>query len=148
MHSHLATILENLPALPRYYFQNVRWEDHQNYKDFDVVFNFYFEILVKLGRTAEYTPLLSKYEMTVQSKTARFVNYCDLQTYMHWVNGEYSKAIEWGLKGKELKDRSNVDTQFSTEHNLALAQRDSGMIDSALAFFLQGRKLEEVTDVK
>jgi tetratricopeptide (TPR) repeat protein len=128
-------------------FQNLQWEDYENYKNFDVVFSYYFSILVKFGRSAEYMPLLAKYEATVQSKNARFVNYCNLQTYMNWVNREYSKAVEWGLRGKELKDRSNVDTQFSTDHNLALAQRDAGAIDPALAFFLGGKRLDEITDV-
>ncbi|MGB6539452.1 MAG: hypothetical protein WBF03_01080 [Xanthobacteraceae bacterium] len=58
-----------------------------------------------------------------------------------------ARSIKWGLRGKELKDRSNVDTKFGTEHNLALAQRDAGIIDPALAYFLHGRKLEEVIDV-
>lgn len=129
-------------------FQNVQWKDHDKYKNFDAVFNDYFEILVKLGRSTEYTALLANYEITVQSKNARYVNYCNLQTYMYWVTEEYEKAIEWGLRGKELKDRSNVDTQFSTNHYLALAQRDSGKIDPALSYFLAGRKLDEVTDVE
>jgi tetratricopeptide (TPR) repeat protein len=128
-------------------FMNVRWEEYQNYKNFDAVFGYFFEILVKLGRATEYLPLLANYEGTVDGKNVRFVRYCDLQTYMNWVNGEYSKAVEWGLRGKELKDKTNVDTQFSTDHNLALAQRDAGIIDPALAYFLQGRKLQEVIDV-
>ena len=128
-------------------FRNIEWKDYQAYKNFDAVFNYYFRILVKLGRTAEYTNLLANYETTVPSKNARFVNYCNLHTYMHWVNQDYSKAIEWGLRGKELKDRTNVDTQFSTDHNLALAQRDAGIVDPALAYFLGGRRLNEVTDI-
>lgn len=128
-------------------FQNIRWDDYQNYKSFDLVFGYHFVILVKLGRHAEYTDLLARYEKTVSSRNARFVNYCDLQTYMHWVNEEYSEAIKWGLRGKELKDRSDVDTKFGTDHNLALAQRDAGIVDPALAYFLRGRKLDEVIDV-
>ena len=128
-------------------FQNIRWEDHENYKSFDAVVGFYFEILVKLGRTADYTALLTNYEATVQSKNARFVNYCNLLTYMNWANGDYSKAIEWGQRGKDLKDRTDVDTRYNTDHNLALAQRDAGIVDPALTYFLQGRKLDEVTDI-
>ncbi len=128
-------------------FQNMQWEEYGNYTHFDRVFNFYFEILVKLGRSTEYMDLLSKYEKTVEAKNARYVNYCDLNTYLNWVNGSYDKAIEWGLKGKELKDRTNVDTQFSTDHHLALAQRDAGLIDPALAYFLEGKKLDDVIDV-
>jgi tetratricopeptide (TPR) repeat protein len=128
-------------------FRSVDWEEHDKYKNFDQVFNTFFEILVKFGRTVEYEPLLEKYAATVPLKNARYVNYCNLQCYMHWVNAAYAKAIEWGVRGKELKDRSNVDTQFSTNHYLALAQRDSGVIDPALPYFLAGRKLEDVIDV-
>ena len=129
-------------------FQNMRWEDHSKYRGFDAVFTYYFHILVNLGRTSEYLLLLRGYETTVQSKNARFVNYCDLQTYMNWVNRDFAQAIEWDLRGKELKERTDVDTQFSTGHNLALAQRDAGIVDPALEYFLRGRKLEEVTDVE
>ena len=128
-------------------FQNIEWKNHNTYKEFDSVFNDYFEILVKLGRSTEYASLLENYGTTVPEKNARYVNFCDLNTYMYWVTGEYSKAVEWGLRGKELKDRTDVDTTFSTNHHLALAQRDSGLIDPALAYFLGGKKLKQVTDV-
>src|SRR4051812_3703642 len=51
-----------------------------------------------------------------------------------------------GVQGKELKDKSNVDTRWSTDHHLALAQRDFGIIDPALKYFLQGVPLEKVID--
>lgn len=39
-----------------------------------------------------------------------------------------------------------MDTQFDTEHNLALAQRDAGMVDEALRVFLKGIDLGAVID--
>jgi tetratricopeptide (TPR) repeat protein len=127
-------------------FSHVNWGDHDSYRHFDDVFDTYFEILVKLGRTTEYEIAINKYESTVPSKTARYVNFCYLQTYRYWASTDYNLAIEWGMKGKELKDGSNVDTRHSTDHHLALARREAGQIDPALTFLLAGRKLEEVID--
>ena len=59
---------------------------------------------------------------------------------------DFDKAIEWGKRGKELKDRSNVDTRYTTDLYLSLALRDSGQIDPALQQLLRGRKLDEVID--
>ena len=49
---------------------------------------------------------------------------------------QFAAAIEWGEKGVDLKKQTNVDTVFGSEHNLALARRDAGEIEAALAHFL------------
>ena len=59
---------------------------------------------------------------------------------------EFKEAIEWGEKGKDLKDRTDVDTRWSTEHNLALARRDFGQPDTAMIYFLGGVPIEKVVD--
>jgi tetratricopeptide (TPR) repeat protein len=127
-------------------FRSIDWKLHANYKNFDAVFNTYFHILVNLGRDSDYQDAIEHYAATVPVKDARYVNYCDLRCYMHWVRLEYAKAIEWGQIGKDLKDKSKVDTRWSTDHHLALAQRDAGIIDPALKYFLQTAKLETVID--
>ena len=49
-----------------------------------------------------------------------------------------------GEQGYRLKERTSVDTGFSTKHNLALARRDAGQIQEALKSFLAGESLEAV----
>jgi tetratricopeptide (TPR) repeat protein len=89
---------------------------------------------------------LTRYGATVPSKNARYINYCDLRCFVHWTQQSYPEAIEWGARGKELKEKSNVDTRYDAQHHLALAQRDSGLVDPALKYFLQGNALSEVID--
>lgn len=130
----------------RLLFKKIDWAKYNSYNKFDAVVRAYLMILVHLGREDECAWLLEKYQSTVVSKDARYVHLCDLYCYMYWFRGEYAKAIEWGQKGKDLVDRSNVDTKYSTSHNLALSQRDSGIIDPALQYFLHGVQLKTVID--
>ena len=62
------------------------------------------------------------------------------------MTGNYDIAVQWGQEGEDLRATSHVDTAFSAAHNLALAQRDSGAVDKALAYFLQGAFIDEVID--
>lgn len=64
------------------------------------------------------------------------------------MNSNYPAAIKWGSEGAELKRDSHVDTLYSSEHILALAERDSGAVDAALKHFLGGADIEEVIDPK
>ena len=89
--------------------------------------------------------MIKKYEDTVQSRDVRYINYCNLRCYMHWTRRE-PEAIEWGTKGRDLKLNTNVDTVWSTDHALALAQRDFGQPDIALTFFLGGNSVEKFID--
>jgi hypothetical protein len=59
---------------------------------------------------------------------------------------EFKEAIEWGEKGKDLKDKTDVDTKWSTEHHLALARRDFGQPDLAMVHFLHDMPIEKVLD--
>jgi tetratricopeptide (TPR) repeat protein len=65
---------------------------------------------------------------------------------MHWTRSEFVEAVKWAEVGKELKDRTNVDTRFNTEHELALAQRDAGQPELAIKYFLGGVDLKIITD--
>ena len=120
-----------------------RWREHQH---FDLVFKVYHRSLVNMGRLDEASEAVDRYEQTLEGKDARYINFCDMQTYMYWMSADYVAAIKWGTEGAVLKSGSGVDTPFSSDHNLALAQRDSGAIDPALTFFLGGEKLEKVLE--
>ncbi len=118
----------------------------REYDHFDAIFTQYHRSLVNLGRLDEARTALELYEETLEGKDARYINFCDMQTYMYWMNGDYLAAIKWGTDGARLKQDSGVDTEFSSDHNLALAERDSGAIDPALEYFLGGTTVNEVLD--
>jgi tetratricopeptide (TPR) repeat protein len=113
---------------------------------FDKVFSEYVRMLVTLGRTDVASSSLDDYELTLEGKDARYINLCDMRCHLLWSNRSYPAAIRWGSEGVELKRRSGVDTEFDSSHNLALAQRDAGLVDPALDFFLNGEELSDVTD--
>jgi tetratricopeptide (TPR) repeat protein len=99
-----------------------------------------------LGRVEDCEDLLAKYRNTIPVKNARYIQYCDLRCYFNWSIGNYPEAIKWGKEGKLLKQKSNVDTNYDSEHNLSLAQRDNGDVDEALTYFLGGKQIDEVLD--
>lgn len=127
-------------------FRDVDWDQPPPAKYLDVVIATYVRILSHFGRFTEAEELLTTFEKSLRTRDARFINYCDIRCYTNWIKRDFSAAIAWGKQGRELKNRSDVDTERGTEHNLALAQRDAGDIDPALEFFLFGRPLAEVTD--
>jgi tetratricopeptide (TPR) repeat protein len=115
---------------------------------FESVFGTQNELLVNSGKIGEASDLLAQYRDSVVGKDARYIHYCDMQSYLHWMSGNYPTAIRWGTEGVNLKTKSGVDTIYSSAHNLALARRDSGAIDAALAYFLEGTDLDSVVDVE
>jgi tetratricopeptide (TPR) repeat protein len=124
----------------------VDWNKHESYRHFDGVVHNHVRILSNFGREAECRRLLDEFSKTASRRDARYINYCDLECYVHWSSGDYEKAIEWGERGKDLKGKSGADISYSTEHHLALARRDSGIIDPALKYFLHENKLEAIVD--
>jgi len=125
-------------------FAAIPVNEWRNYSRFDDIFRLYHRSLTNLGRFDEAREALEKYELTLEGKDARYINYCDMQTYMFWMKGDYLAAIKWGTEGAALKRESGVDTEYSSEHNLALAQRDSGAMDAAFRYFLMGADIENV----
>ncbi|HYM77224.1 MAG TPA: SIR2 family protein [Candidatus Dormibacteraeota bacterium] len=118
---------------------------HAEFSAFDAVFRVHARILGYLGEYSEVEFLLADFERTVPNKDARYIFYCELRCYFNWVKGDFTSAVEWGGKGKRLKD-SGVDTTRDVSGSLALAERDAGHAESALQYFLHGRSLDEVTD--
>lgn len=131
----------------RLLLSKVDWiSNHRKFKAFEDVFEAHLEILSHLGEYSEVDSLLEKYERTVVEKDARYIHYCGMKCHAKWARGEFSEAVEWGERGRQLKDRSGVDTKFEVAHTLALAKRDAGEPESALPTFLEGRELHEVTN--
>jgi tetratricopeptide (TPR) repeat protein len=127
-------------------FRKIDWNNHQTYRNFDRVFGRHFRILVNLGREHDYEELLKRYQETMPAKDARYINYCALRSHMHWTRSEFQEAVKWAEAGKELKERTNVDTRFTASHELALAQRDAGHPEKALDHFLDKVALNDVLD--
>ena len=114
-----------------------------SYKDFDAVFGQCLTQMIQIGHDAS-KDLLTRYEAAIPGKSSQFILLCDLRCYADWYTGKYDSAIRWGEKGDQLKERTSVDTGFSTKHNLALSRRDAGRVTEAIESFLDGESLEEV----
>lgn len=130
-------VVENL-------LESIPTTEWRSYNNFDAVFETYHRSLVNLGRLEDARSAIERYEETLEGKDARYIHYCDMNTYMYWMIGDYVSAIKWGTDGANLKKDSGVDTHFSSDHHLALAQRDSGAVDPALQHFLDGATVDEV----
>jgi tetratricopeptide (TPR) repeat protein len=141
-------------AYPREYVRTARlllkqsnWTtEHAKFKGFESVFRAQIRNLSYLGEYGDADQLLTRYEVTVAERDARYINYCELRCFSYWVRGELVNSIEWGKKGESLKLISDVDTQYDIAHSLALAQRDAGQPELALPVFLRGRSLSAVID--
>lgn len=116
-----------------------------SYRRFDWVFERCLTHMVEMGHD-EVDGILRRYEDAISHKSAQFILLCDLRCYSLWYVEEFDEAIRWGEEGEKLRERTTVDTSFSTKHNLALARRDSGKISEALDSFLQGEALHRVTE--
>ena len=141
-------------AYPREYCRVVRlllskipWTtDYAKYKYFDAVFMAHTSTLSYLGERSEVESLLNEYEKTVPNRDARYIRYCGERSHSSWIRGDFAAALEWARLGQSLKAASGADIAYSIEHQLALAQRDSGQPELALPSFLMGRALAEVLD--
>ena len=114
-----------------------------SYKDFDTVFKSSLTQMIQIGHAAA-EGLLARYEASIPGKSSQFILLCDLRCYAEWYAGNYDSAIRWGENGELLKERTPVDTRFSTRHNLALSRRDAGHVTEALKSFLEGESLATV----
>jgi len=96
------------------------------------------QILSDLGHFRDADRYLDHLEATIPGKTARYIKLCDLRCYSFWGRREFSRAIEWGRRGDELKTSTSLDTENDCRHHLALARRDSGDVAAALEYFRHG----------
>ncbi|WP_295186574.1 SIR2 family protein [uncultured Brevundimonas sp.] len=135
---------QEFTRVARILFAEIEWGLFEEIDDAELVFETHFEILARYGRIDECNNLLENYRGTIEGKGVRYIQYCNLQCYLNWVNGNYPVAIRWGEEGVELKSKSNADTAFDAAHNLALSRRDAGLIEPALEYFQGGVPLEEI----
>ncbi len=135
---------EEMIRLTRQLFGELDWaEACSSYRHFDEIFERCLKKMIEFGHDATDSHL-THYEAAIPGRSSQFILLCDLRCYADWYAGNFDSAIRWGKKGKKLRDRTPVDTAFSTTHNLALAQRDAGRISKALESFLEGESLDAV----
>jgi tetratricopeptide (TPR) repeat protein len=129
----------------RLLFEAIDWETAPTkYKKFDKVVGTVVAALDQLGERESADGMIKRYEATIPQKTTRYIHYCDLRSYSHWLRGEFELAMDWGRQGVGLKKDSHVDTDFDCEHSLALAERDAGYPDQALEFFRKEWTVEQI----
>lgn len=139
--------VEEFIRTARILFEAIDWETAPTkFKRFDRLVGVTVNSLDQLGQHDNADQLLARFEQTIPKKTARFIGYCDIRAYSHWLRSDFAQAIEWASKGVDLKNQTNVDTTYDCGHSLALAQRDNGDPQTALKYFLKGHDLEELTD--
>jgi len=100
--------------------------------------------LSALGRYREADEQIERMAKSIPAKTARYVLLCDIKAFSYFLRGEFVNARNIALEGSDLKRVTNIDTEYDCEHNLALAKRETGDVEGALAHFLGGEALEKV----
>jgi tetratricopeptide (TPR) repeat protein len=137
--------VEEYVRVTRKLFEAVDWERcASTIPHFDPVLSAFIKSLEALEETADADDLLRRYEGTITQKTARYIKYCEVRCHSFWVRAQYEQAIEWGIRGDDLKKQTNVDTEYDCAHALALARRDGGDPETALKYFLGSSDLDEI----
>lgn len=129
----------------RLLFESIEWETAATkYKQFDKVVGMMIAAFDQLDDHPAADSLMARYETTIPQKTARFIKFCDVKSYSHWLRGEFDLAIDWAKRGVTLKADSHVDTNFDCQHTLALAERDAGRPAEALEYFRKDWTVDQV----
>ena len=135
---------EELVRLAVRLFEHINWaEACSSFRDFDDVFEMAVKAMIEAGHR-ETPGYLSQFESAIPGMSSQYILLCDLRCYAEWYQGNHESAIAWGEKGESLRDSTSVDTRYSTMHNLSLARRDSGRVESALEGFLGDEELDDV----
>ena len=135
---------EEMIRITKRLFYNLDWaEACSSYKEFDTIFKKCLDHMIQLGHDTSEN-FLKRYEAAIPGKSSQFILLCDLRCYAAWYAGQFESAIQWGEQGNQLREKTAVDTAFSTRHNLALSLRDGGRVPEAIESFLDGESLEVV----
>lgn len=129
----------------RLLFEAIDWETAPTkHKQFDAIVGAIVHALDQLDDAPSADSVMARYERTFPQKTARYIQFCNIRAYSHWMRGNFEEAIDWAQEGRKLKSGSNVDTQFDCDHTLALAQRDAGKPEVAIEYFRQNCDLARI----
>ena len=123
-------------------------EEPKERADLDTIYSSLIYSLGYFARNDRADYWLDEFTKTVEGKSARYILLCEMRSHSLWLRGEFNEAARWALEGVELKTASQVDTNYDCQHNLALAQRDSGFVEPALKFFLRKETLERVLNTE
>lgn len=102
--------------------------------------------LAYMGRGEELLRRIEEFRLSLQGKTARYVRYCEMAAHAWWILGDLQKSLQIAEEGVYLKQQTGVDTDNDASHEYALALRDVGRIDEALAIFQKGNPLDEILE--
>ena len=122
-------------------------DEHEKYIDlneFHELNRLIAKTYAEYGRVKEAKDHSERYRRMVPKDTAQYISVCDVHCYVEWLFGNFEEAIRWGQEGVTLKEISHIDTKHDSSYNLALSQRDSGRVDKALEYFLDGETIEEI----
>jgi tetratricopeptide (TPR) repeat protein len=101
------------------------------------------ELRMAMGLKSEAYALAEQYDRKVTSGTVNYIAWCMCRCRIEWLSGNLKQAIEWGARGRQLKQESDIDTQVDVDHGYHLALRDNGEYDLALEFFSHGLGWQE-----
>lgn len=118
--------------------------DPREWKRFDTIAGRFVSTLGELGRYDEVDDWIGFLATTVEGKSARHIWMCSVKSNAYWLMGVFINAIRWASEGVDMKKKSHVDTSYDCEQDLALAQRDFGLMEPTLQVFLAGNKLEDI----
>src|SRR5262249_40632293 len=85
---------------------------------------------------------LDRFDGTTQGTVSR-LRYYKAASYVEWILGNFNAAIRLAREGIKLKTQ-DIDTDFDTRNELALALRDHGDWDEALTVFAPDLTVENI----
>lgn len=94
------------------------------------------------GRKQEAQNHITRYSRLVPKETAQYIAVCETACYVEWMLGNFEQAVLWGKEGVRIKNETNIDTKYDSSHELALALRDLGDVNTAMKYFLKGKDPE------
>ncbi|WP_421580718.1 hypothetical protein [Shinella sp. M31] len=137
---------EEFVRVARKLFQANDWQVLCDLPHFDEVCTAMISGLSDLEEFADVEDMLDKYEQTISVTTARYIKFCDVKAHNFWKNKKFEEAVEWAIKGDELKKSTHVDTAYDCAHTLALARRDGGDPEGAIEYFSGNEPMERILD--
>jgi hypothetical protein len=134
-------------------FNNINWEDAigLEYPYFHSQFTALTNTLIKYGKNDLCNKYLYKYSKLIPGKSTHYLSYCSLKCYFLWYLNNFEAAIQIGEEGIYLLNESNLTDTYSLMHNLALALRDSKIVENvhkSLEYFLMNNSIEDVLDYR